>query len=485
MVMRHSDTSSVNNNTACQGKLMPKSARIIFIIASAFMSLPLVAQAQERLAPLKEDSQQVKTWNQFADKLYQLHQHLIQGKQIRVTEQTGGYGGFTGPRDFYIEKNYYDKASGRLLSRIQWEKDNPDTIHVIEVFIHDDQGRVKRDYLAAYLPGFRNAPIQTLINLHNYNDELHAFRQFDASGERIYETCSGRFFDEEVDIHVMDYELSPYTNVRPAVMGTEAYLACFQGLLTKVDSYLDPANETPGFQMADDGEAVFKHIAELSRQLQAQPDNAALYIKRGNLYFESHQFTESVEDFDRALAIDDSLDEAYFGRGMAAGREGRVKQAIADLTVYLQRNPKSSLAYTKRGVRYIWANDLTRARSDLQHAVLLDDSNSEAHDDLGVILAQAGKHDKALGHFLTAVKHDPYYQKAYHNMALVYFQLADHSQALRAVDKALQLNPGDRNTLMLKSEILGGLERYAEATAIREQAEFLPEGNWSERFSLQ
>jgi tetratricopeptide (TPR) repeat protein len=464
---------------------MPKTARITFIIAGLFMSLPQVNQAEERLAPLKEDKQHVKTWNRFADHLHQLHRHLIQGKQIRVEEQTGGYGGFTGQPDFYIEKKYYDQANGRMLSRIQWEKDNPDTIHVIEVFIYDEQGQVKRDYLAAFLPGFRNAPVQTLINLHNYNDQLHAFRQFDASGERIYETCSGRFFDEAVEIHLMDYQLSALSAERPAVMDTEAYLACFQGVPTTVADYLDPANETPGNKMADDGGAVFKHIAEVSEQLQQQPKNAALYIKRGNLYFESHQFAEAVADFDQALAIDDSLDEAYFGRGMAAGREGRFQAAIADLTVYLQRHPKSSLAYTKRGVRHIWANNLNKARSDLQQAVLLDDSNSEAHDDLGVLLAHAGQHKEALEHFLAAIKYDPYYQKAYHNMALVYYQLADHNQALQAVDKSLQLSPSDRNSLILKSEILARLERHAEATVIREQAEFLPEGNWSESFSLQ
>ena len=52
----------------------------------------------------------------------------------------------------------------------------------------------------AYLPVFRNAPFQTLINLHHYEGKLDVFRQFDASGTRIYEQCKGRFLGGEVDI---------------------------------------------------------------------------------------------------------------------------------------------------------------------------------------------------------------------------------------------------------------------------------------------
>jgi tetratricopeptide (TPR) repeat protein len=456
---------------------------LLLFLATLFQYHPV--QAKESISPLKEDAKQVKTWNQFADRLYQLHKHLLRGKQVRITEKTGGYGGVTGPRDFYVEKKYFDKTNNRLLSRIQWEKDNPDTIHVIEVFIYDEHGRVQRDYLAAYLPGFRNAPIQTLINLHSYNDGLHAFRQFDASGERIYERCSGGFFDETVNISLEDYQLSPYTPTRPAVMDTEAYLACFQGVSTSADAYLDPINEFRNTRAADSGDDAFLQISQLSEQIQRQPDNATLYVQRGNAYFNTHQFASAVADFEHALMLDDSLDEAYFGRGMATGRQGKFKQAIADMSVYLQRNPSSSRGYTKRGVRYIWAKQLQKARHDLQQAVLLDNTNSEAHDDLGVLMAQAGEHDLAVQHFHMAIEHDPSYQKAYHNLALVYLQLGENSRALQAVDKALQLAPTDRNALLLKSEILQQHGRPGEAAELRERAEFLPQGNWSERFHIQ
>ena len=57
--------------------------------------------------------------------------------------------------------------------------------------------------------------------------------------------------------------------------------------------------------------------------------------------------------------------DAYAGR-TARGKPFEVRavgarDAIADLDVYIQRHPGSSVAYTKRGVRNIWRNDLAAA----------------------------------------------------------------------------------------------------------------------------
>jgi hypothetical protein len=47
------------------------------------------------------------------------------------------------------------------------------------------------------------------------------------------------------------------------------------------------------------------------------------------------------------------------------------------------------------------------------------------------------------------------------------------------------LLPNDKNALLLKGETLLKLGRREEAEAIMDRAEFLPEGGWQERFSLQ
>ena len=136
-------------------------------IVMLFVLITPFALAQSKSQSMKEDVQHVQRWNKFFNSLLELHQQNMQHRKIETTEQLGGY---AGQPNFYREVSYYDKASHRLLSRIQWETKHPRRAHTVEVFLYDDQGRVDRDYLAAYLPHFRNAPIQTLINLHHYND---------------------------------------------------------------------------------------------------------------------------------------------------------------------------------------------------------------------------------------------------------------------------------------------------------------------------
>ena len=102
-----------------------------------------------------------------------------------------------------------------------------------------------------------------------------------------------------------------------------------------------------------------------------------------------------------------------------------------------------------------------------------------------MIYAQQKNLDKALQHFSLAIQYDPSYQKAYHNLAMAYILTNKPQQALSAVNKSLLLDDDSRNSLMLKSEILSALGKNKEANAVMRKAEFLPEGNWSERFTIR
>ena len=58
-------------------------------------------------------------------------------------------------------------------------------------------------------------------------------------------------------------------------------------------------------------------------------------------------------------------------------------------------------------------------------------------------------------------------------------------QSLAAVNQSLALNPRYRASLLLKAEILESLGKPDAAQAIRDEAEFLPEGNWSESVKVR
>lgn len=188
-------------------------------------------------AAMKSDVHKVKNWNLFAEQLYILHQSQLENRTIRTEAHIGGYA--THPQ-FYEETRYYDAESGVLLSRIQRESRNKETVHLIEVNVYDTKNKLQRDYLAAYLPEHRNAPIQTLINLHAHNNGLHAFRQFDASGDRIYEQCQGKHKGKEVFITLDEDQFSAGPYQRKKILNSQLYKLCFTGIPAMVDTHVLP-----------------------------------------------------------------------------------------------------------------------------------------------------------------------------------------------------------------------------------------------------
>lgn len=202
-------------------------------------------------------------------------------------------------------------------------------------------------------------------------------------------------------------------------------------------------------------------------------------------YRADQDLPRAIESYNKSIALDDSLDKAYFGRGMALGRAGYVEEAIRDLSVFIKRNPDSSLGYTKRGVRYLWKGDILNAQRDLLEAVRLDDSNAEAHDDLGVTYAQQGQMGKAFNRFNKVIAIDPTYQKGYHNLAMVLFISEQYYDALKAVRVATSLDPDSRNSQMLKVNILQSLGRDSEARVILENIKALPEGDWHQEMPIK
>lgn len=190
------------------------------------------AQAAEGM---KQDNVHIRTWNAFADNVYQLHRQLTAKGGITVKKSLGGY---AQNKDFYVEEAYY--RDGKLISRVQWERENPKVMHTIEVYVRDEKGRVTRDFVAAYLPTYRNAPTQTLISLHRYNGDLHAFRTFDASGYRIIERCEGTLNGKPVNILLDEDEIDEALYDPEGIMQTAEYRQCFGDLQARAGKYLTP-----------------------------------------------------------------------------------------------------------------------------------------------------------------------------------------------------------------------------------------------------
>jgi hypothetical protein len=214
-----------------------KESIIILVMLGGLVTGIQPATAEDSVKSILTDMTHVKRWNRFADKLLELHKSIIAQHEIRTTESTGGY--FREP-NFYKDVHYYDAKSGQLLSHVQWETKHPDRVHFMEVFIYDKKGRVIRDFGVAFLTEGRNAPVQTLINFHAYPKGLHAFRQFDASNNRIFERCDGNYNGKEVSINLSEMDILEVEDLPKSILTSPEYKTCFAGLPHSAGKYLTP-----------------------------------------------------------------------------------------------------------------------------------------------------------------------------------------------------------------------------------------------------
>ena len=197
------------------------------------------AVADEKLPDDLEKRHQL--WNGFVDKLYILHRKRLSDDNYYTTERIGGYGGQTSNLEYYREVHYYDRKSRQLLSIVKWNETYPFGIHMIDVFYYDEKGRVAREYSATYLPSRHTSPSETLIILHYYKDNLHSFREFDASNIHIYEQCN-RIADDAA-LFALHYEDIPDSVSQLDKEKQDDYRACFGHVAESAGIYIDPLVE--------------------------------------------------------------------------------------------------------------------------------------------------------------------------------------------------------------------------------------------------
>jgi tetratricopeptide (TPR) repeat protein len=81
---------------------------------------------------------------------------------------------------------------------------------------------------------------------------------------------------------------------------------------------------------------LHEQIAELDRRLAADPDNAELLLRRGDLYRRHREWTKSLADLDRAAELAPHRVEVHLLRGRTFLDSDRPQPAVAELERYLE-----------------------------------------------------------------------------------------------------------------------------------------------------
>jgi tetratricopeptide (TPR) repeat protein len=107
-----------------------------------------------------------------------------------------------------------------------------------------------------------------------------------------------------------------------------------------------------------------------------QNHSATEWFNKGCAHYAAGKYFKAIEDYDVAIRLDLSFEDAYNNRGYSYFMMGNYLKAIEDYDVVIRLNPKNILAYLNRGDAYVALKNARRGYEDYKIGAKLGDKKA-------------------------------------------------------------------------------------------------------------
>jgi tetratricopeptide (TPR) repeat protein len=189
----------------------------------------------------------------------------------------------------------------------------------------------------------------------------------------------------------------------------------------------------------------------------------------------------AMAEYEKAIAINPTLEHPYNNLGFDYYKKGRYEEAIASYEKALAINPNYAKAYYNLSLAYYAEKMFDESIAAYEKAVRLDPDLAGVYRNLGKALANAhnnrgqslhlqGMFDEAIASYEKALALNPASAEAYNNAGLAYYAKNMFDQAIASYEKALAINPGIAAAHINAGLALHAQEMLDEAIARYEKA---------------
>lgn len=135
-----------------------------------------------------------------------------------------------------------------------------------------------------------------------------------------------------------------------------------------------------------------KQAEPMLEQLKSKPNDPALLVQVGNLYYDAHAFPVAIDYYQKALAVDPKNSSVRTDMATAMFYSSNFDQSIAEFDHALKDDPKNANALFNRGmVKWQGKMDVKGAVADWE-TLLKQDPNYAQADTVKKLIAEAKKH---------------------------------------------------------------------------------------------
>ncbi len=247
------------------------------------------------------------------------------------------------------------------------------------------------------------------LELYNEGKYLEANTLFKASLNEPRDanfTARATFWQAETDYNLTNYEA--------ALIGFKQFEQQTQAANTPEYKNLDYNIAYAYFKLKNYNKTITHINAYLSKQ---NPDDVRLndsYLRLGDSYFVSSNYTEAINAYQKAIALDiTDSDYAFFQKAISAGYIGQDSKKIQELEAFINSYPTSKLrddALFELGNTYVKTNNTHKADqayNQLNAEYTTSEFVPKALLRQGLVFYNANKNNDALLKFKTVAKNYP------------------------------------------------------------------------------
>lgn len=233
-------------------------------------------------------------------------------------------------------------------------------------------------------------------------------------------------------------------------------------------------------------------IEGYNKALELDNKNALVYNNRGFSYFHKGEYENALNDYNKALSLSPKLaiakynkdelieilqdDEKYseiikksnekhidykyyFNLGIQEANRGNTNEAMTAYNRAIKMKPDFAPAYMFIGILEFQKENYAKAYEYYSKALKIDANLIDAYFNRAQIVFATKTEDKtelnsALKDLQKATELDDKFIDAYYSMAVVYKNLGDYKEAIKALDKILEIDEQSVNARALKKLLI-------------------------------
>ncbi len=193
--------------------------------------------------------------------------------------------------------------------------------------------------------------------------------------------------------------------------------------------------------------------ADPSRALEAEPADAAGFLRRARQRQDRGDFTGAVADCAEALKREPDNLDAFLTRAAVRHDQGYLERALADLDRALQLRPADGRPYLLRGKIQAAEGKLDLARQDFDRALEIDPQSARAFTARAQVRAAQSDTAGAIADCNQALALDPGQADAYLARAAARWEDGDPAGALADCDEAIRRESDNARAYLLRGDI--------------------------------